>query len=209
MAKDGKDTRQRILRAAAALVAEGGPGALTFDAVAARLGLTKQAVIYWFPTKAELMAGVALPHFEAEAETAVAAMRGAGSPAEAARQVVAALAGFYLADLDRFRLMYVAAQTGRRAAPRLAKAVTHRIHPVTARMYAAIEVALGGGPEARETAVALHMAALGAGLLTSTNEAMGDPLAHDPARLAARLAEVAERGALPGNPPRAGRPEGL
>jgi AcrR family transcriptional regulator len=209
MTADSRDTRQRILHAAAALVAEGGPGALTFDAVAARLGRTKQAVIYWFPTKSELMAGVALPHFEAEAETVVAALRGAGSPAEAARRVVAALSDFYLADLDRFRLMYAAAQTGRRAGPRLAEAVTQRIHPVTGRMYDAIEVALGDGPEARETAVALHMAALGAGLLTSTTEAMGDPLAHDPARLAARLADLAERGVLPGKPPRAAETDGL
>jgi AcrR family transcriptional regulator len=197
MAANVGDTRQRILCAAAALVAEGGPGALTFDAVAARIGVSKQAVIYWFPTKPDLMAGVALPHFEAEAETVVAALRGAASPSEAAGRVVAALSDFYLADLDRFRLMYVAPQTGRRAAPRLAEAVTRRIHPVTGRMYAAIQAALGGGPQARETAVALHMAALGAALLTAATEAMGDPLAHDPARLATRLADLAERGALP------------
>ncbi|RBI87007.1 hypothetical protein DRV85_02460 [Rhodosalinus halophilus] len=196
MEEGGAGTRQRILSAAAEIVRMGGPGALTFDAVAARLGITKQAVIYWFPTKAELMSGVSVPFLEAEAEAVVAAVSDAESPADAARRVVAAVTDFHLGDLDRFRLMYVVPQSGRRPGARETAAVLERVHPVTTRMYDAVEAALGGGGEARETAVALHMAALGVAMLTATTEALGDPMAQAPRRLAARLAAIAERGAM-------------
>jgi AcrR family transcriptional regulator len=58
---DPRDTRRRILSAAAEIVASQGMAGVTFDAVAARLKMTKQAVIYWFPTKIALLSELALP----------------------------------------------------------------------------------------------------------------------------------------------------
>lgn len=195
------ETRDRILAAAAELLRAGGPTAVTYDAVAARLGLTKQAVIYWFPTKADLFAGVALPALAAEAQAAVAAAGAAAGRADAARRVVAALTAFHLSDLARFRLVYVAPQLDG-ASIRRAKLVD-RVHPVTAEMYGAVAEALGGGPEARAEAVALHMAALGHALLVALTEASGDPLRHGPGPLADVLARLLADGTGP-IPPVAG-----
>ena len=189
------ETQDRILETAAGLMAAGGLEAVTFDAVAASLGVTKQAVIYWFPSKVALLSALALPGLRGEARAAIEAAAGASCAAQAARAVVRAVIGFHLADLARFRLMYLSPQIGTTAgARRTAAELVAQVHPVTTEMYAAIAAALGDGPAARETAVALHMAALGHVLLVALTEAIGDPLRHSPNLLADRLADIAAAG---------------
>ncbi len=190
------DTRNRILEVAAALMAVGGLEAVTFDAVAARLGVTKQAVIYWFPSKVALLSELALPGLRGEAQVSIKAAAGASGPSQAVRAVVRAVIDFHLADLARFRLMYLSPQIGATAgAKRTAAELVAQVHPVTSEMYAAIAAALGDGPTARETAVALHMAALGHVLMVALTEAIGDPLRHAPELLADRLAGLLAAGA--------------
>jgi AcrR family transcriptional regulator len=193
------DTRARILEAAAEILRARGQDALTFDAVAARLGVTKQAVIYWFPSKADLFKELALPGLRAEVEAVERALAGAPAPAAAARDTVRALIGFHLGDLARFRLMYLVPQIGVSTASRAAAEVVAQVHPVTARMYAAIAAAIGDGSpagdeSARETAVALHMAALGHVLLHALADALDDPLRHRAESLADRLATLLAAG---------------
>jgi AcrR family transcriptional regulator len=192
---DPRDTRRRILSAAAEIVASQGMAGVTFDAVAARLKMTKQAVIYWFPTKIALLSELALPGLRAEARAAIDAVAGTADPAGAGRAVVRGLISFHLSDLARFRLMYLAPQIGVTARARQTAAeLVQQVHPVTSEMYGAIAAALGDGPQARETAVALHMAALGPVLMVALTEAMGDPLRHRPEALADRLASVLAAG---------------
>ena len=190
-----RNTRDRILEAAAALVSVGGLDAVTFDAVAARLGVTKQAVIYWFPSKVALLSALALPGLRAEARAAIDAASEASCPAEAARAVVRTVIDFHLGDLPRFRLMYLSPQIGVTVAARqTAEELVKQVHPVTGEMYAAIAAALADGPAARETAVALHMAALGHVLMAALTDAIGDPLRHAPETLADRLADILATG---------------
>jgi AcrR family transcriptional regulator len=53
-----KNSREKILDAAAELVAEVGAGRLTLDAVAERAGLSKGGLLYNFPTKESLLQGM-------------------------------------------------------------------------------------------------------------------------------------------------------
>jgi len=182
------ETSARILAAASALMRDGSPASVTFDAIAARIGLSKQAVLYWFPNKTALFSAIALPCLRAEAETAITAARAAPTPVQARRGVVLALIGFHLADLPRFRMMYVAPQIGGQTA--MSADMLGRIHPLTDAMYGAIATALGDGPDARERAVALHMAALGHILLVGLTDAVGDPMKHRPEALADTLANM-------------------
>lgn len=184
----GPDTKTRILTAAAELMQRGGPVAVTFDAIAARIGLTKQAVLYWYPNKTALMTAIALPMLRDEAATAIRAARSARDPAEARRAVVLALTRFHLADIGRFRMLYVAPQIG--ADPQAIGRMVAAIHPITDRMYGAIARALGDGVEARHQAVALHMAALGHALLTGVTNAAEDPMKHSAEALAEALAAL-------------------
>lgn len=190
------DTRDRILGVAEALMAVGGLEAVTFDAVAARLGVTKQAVIYWFPSKVALLSELALPGLRGESQVTIEAAAGASCAAQAARAVVRAVIGFHLADLARFRLMYLSPQIGATAGARgTAAELVVQVHPVTGEMYAAIAAALGDRSKSRETAVALHMAALGHVLMVALTEAIGDPLRHAHDLLGDRLAELLAAGA--------------
>lgn len=193
MATRRNETRQKILDVARDLVRRGGPASLTYDAVAQRLGISKQAVIYWFPSKEALVADVALPLLAEEARVAADAVAGK-TGAEAIASFVQAVGSFHLSDLDRFRLMYVAPQLGERTTLRLEAATGARIHATTAELYAALEKSLARQDdppgEARRRAVALHMAALGLALLAGLADAADDPLAHAPAALLDALAAM-------------------
>ncbi|WP_071796250.1 TetR/AcrR family transcriptional regulator [Natronohydrobacter thiooxidans] len=184
MAPRSSNTRERIVKAARALVRKGGPAALTFDAVANRLGVTKQAVIYWFPNKEALGVAVVLPGVESEAQMGIAAVSGTSDPNEARAAFVNEIARFHLADLERFRLMYLAPQMGARLGKARGNgAINTSIHPVTRQMYDALAAALdvpGKDPQAtRREAVALHFAILGVVMMQGLTEAIDDPLRHD------------------------------
>jgi AcrR family transcriptional regulator len=49
------DTRERLLRAAAAVIRRDGPQALTLDAVSAQAGVSKGGLLYHFPAKNALL----------------------------------------------------------------------------------------------------------------------------------------------------------
>lgn len=183
-------TRDRILALAHEIIAEGGHAALSFDAVARRLGTSKQAVLYWFPTRQALLAALFLPWLAAEAEVVETVLADAPDRATAIRRFVTAIAQHHLADPDRFRLMYLAPQMDRgrgEAAPPDLSAV----HPVTARLYSALAAHLDpASPDAaRPDAMAIHAATLGLVMMLSLGEALGDPLKHPPDTLVAALAD--------------------
>jgi len=178
-------TRELILEISNRLVQEQGGAGLTFAAVAKRLGTTKQAVIYWFPTKESLIRALALPALNAEAEAMVAAVAGATSAPDAVGRFVRAFTAHHLADLRRFRLVYLAAQfSARRDQPTVHGAVAAEAPPVTGPMYAALEAKFTADPHfpahlnPRRAAVIVHMAALGLVAMEGLANAVGDPLAH-------------------------------
>lgn len=67
-------TRDRLLDAAEVLLAEGGPRALTLDAVAAAAEVSKGGLLYHFPSKDALVEGL-LDRLRARGEEDAAAMR--------------------------------------------------------------------------------------------------------------------------------------
>ncbi|MCW5716131.1 MAG: TetR/AcrR family transcriptional regulator [Bauldia sp.] len=200
MRSRGANTRSEILRAGAAIVREGGPMRLTFDEIAARLGVSKQAVIYWFPNKEALIASLALPALRAETDAAIAALAGVPPGMAAVRAFAHALIDFHLSDLDRFRLTYIAVQMpGASVEP--SPDLKEQIHATTRPMYDAIEDLLTHVPKARRrpSAMAIHMAVLGFVLLTSLSDTVRDPLLHRRAELvAALLAILAPEDAVEG-----------
>ena len=62
---DARSTRDRILEAALTAFAERGVEATSLDAVAASIGIRKQTILYWFPSKDLLLQGV-VDHATAE-----------------------------------------------------------------------------------------------------------------------------------------------
>lgn len=173
-------TKDKILLAAQRILAEGGVGALAFDSIARDLGVSKQAILYWFPTKQALLAALFVAWAKDEADAAVAALSGTVTASEAIAGFVRAVARFHLGHLARFRLMYLVPQTIRPAEHDPAdREILSQIHEVTDRLYGSLANRLCGPPaEARKQAVAIHSATLGLAMLVGLAESIGDPLKH-------------------------------
>ena len=174
------NTKDQILKIARDLLATDGLSAVSFDAIAARLGRTKQAVLYWYPSKHDLLSAMFLPSLEAEATAATRSVAGATSRDQAIEAFVRSVAAFHLQDLDRFRMMYLLPQTIKPSAGEpYSVGLLAKVHPVTDRMYAALAENLTGDPKgAREQALAIHAAVLGLVLMCGLAESVKDPLTH-------------------------------
>ena len=176
------DTAERILTAAREVVRNGGPDRLTFDAIAEKVGVSKQAVLYWFPNKARLIEALVRPALEAESAAGQSAIRVSDSAGDAIRSYVTALAVFHTSDLDRFRLMYVTPQIGQRPGRNGQMLTTlGRIHPSTTQMYDTLAGKLVDSGryrrlvDARRAAAAIHTALLGLVLRMAMADALNAP----------------------------------
>jgi len=173
-------TDTKILRAAQALLARGGLGAVSFDAIARELGISKQAVLYWFPSKSDLLSAMFVGWLDAEAREAEASLQTVRTSNEAIDAFVRSIMQFHKGDLDRFRMMYLAPQTLKSGVQEARDSdVLDKIHETTSRLYSALAERLDGSPDqTRQAAFAVHSATLGLILMLGLAESIGDPLAH-------------------------------
>lgn len=178
-----KDTADRILVAARSIVRAEGPDQLTFDAVATAVGISKQAVLYWFPNKARLIEALVRPALESESAAGRSAIATQSTAGDAIRAYISALALFHSSDLERFRLMYVTPQIGQRPGRNGTMLTTlGRIHPSTTEMYDGLaEKLVAGGRydrivDARRAAAAIHTALLGLILRMAMADALNSPM---------------------------------
>jgi AcrR family transcriptional regulator len=178
----GTETRRRILEATRAELAREGAD-LTLDGVAERLSITKQAVLYHFPSKDRLLVELSLEGILEESDAMVAAIEPASSAADAVRRFVRKNVAFHLADLERFRLIYVRAGVVRGAKQSLTiPERKERLYPVTSRMYAALEVKLRDDRrrpsyvDPRTLAVSIHLSCLGYATMASHLAGSGETM---------------------------------
>lgn len=176
----GTNTSDQILAIASELLASDGLGAVSFDAIARRLGKSKQAVLYWYPTKQDLLAAMFLPWLVAEAEMATRSVAKAGNRREAIDGYVRATANFHFDDLNRFRMMYLVPQTIKQNPHDLPNTEIAKQAPaVTDKIYGALAARLDGDrAAARREAVAIHSAVLGLVLMFGLADGLRDPLKH-------------------------------
>lgn len=179
MARRRSDRPDQILSAARALLRAHGVSELTYEAIAGELGVTKQAVIYWFGTKEELLGELHLRILSDESEVLAQAVRDR-SPAEAIRSMLQALLAHHAAtDWQEFRLLYMTVQLVPDTRPMLTvQDRSTRVYPVTAGFYDAFEDALRPalGASARDAAVAIHLAAIGLATMSGLMDALDDTM---------------------------------
>jgi AcrR family transcriptional regulator len=197
----GADTREKILVTARQRVATDGIGSLTLDAVAEAVGVTKQAVLYHFGSKRGLIVELWVGELEQEVEALTEVLAEPRSAPEVLRSFIAGAVDYYLADLDRFRILYVINQTSRQEAVAEERERREQVYPATARLYDRLEEAIRADADlttdvdARRLAVGAHFTALGIAAYMGMLDAAGDTLRHDPHRLASELGTLLGRGA--------------
>jgi AcrR family transcriptional regulator len=178
-------TRETIVKEAMKIVNRQGASSVTFQAVASALGVSKQAVIYWYPTKWALVADICLPLMREEAETLLPAVASAETAPDAIERFVRAFVGHYLPRLPQFRLLYLPQSFGvsEPNAPDQQAALAP-VHRVTSSVYGALEGKIAADADfltdvsPRRVAVAVHMAAVGLVTMFAAADALGDPMVH-------------------------------
>jgi AcrR family transcriptional regulator len=190
MAGRSRISREAIVERAQQIVAAEGYSGLTFQALAEVLGVSKQAIIYWFPSKWDLALAYALRVLDAEAKATITATGQAGSAASAIDAFVRALVGHYLQNLGDFRVLYLAPQFDRSIGPAVqSEDALAPIHQKSSSIYAALEAKIALDPEfrpgesPRRLAVAAHMAGIGLLTMLAAADAMDDPMKHSSADL--------------------------
>lgn len=178
-------SKELIVQTARAIVSDQGVPGLTFQRIASALGVTKQAIIYWYPSKNDLARDLMFPLLAGEAEATMRAVAAAETGDDAIGRFVRSLIDFHLRDLGGFRLIYLAGQIdGGARALAVAGDTLGEVHRTTAPMYAALEAKLARDPgyssrgDSRQLAVACHMAGVGLLTMVALGQSLNDPLAH-------------------------------
>lgn len=179
-------TRQSILQGAEAVLLRDGLDALTLDAIAAELGLTKQGLYYHYASKEALLAELALQEWTAAADAVQAATETAADAGEALEALVRSYVGRYAGRLPMFRLATQGAQLSPLAA-RLGREQLEAIRPLNDRMYGPTERKLREAQRAgqadpaldpRRLAFVAHTSAMGLLTMQLMVSAIDDPLRH-------------------------------
>jgi AcrR family transcriptional regulator len=196
-------SRDEILAATREVLAAGGVPGLTLEAVARRLGVTKQALYYYFKSKDELLFEVVVGELTACAQAMHDATAAAEDGPAALEALIRAYVGYYAGRLDTFRL--VTQHVQQVEARRLSAAQVTRIRPLNDLMYQVAEHKLAAGRRPprhpRRLVFAAHLAAMGLLSMKAIVERFDDPLRHSDADLVDELCRVYRVAAEKGTPP--------
>jgi AcrR family transcriptional regulator len=196
-------SREEILDATREVLAEGGVPGLTLDAVARRLGVTKQALYYYFPSKDELLLHIVLAELTACAQAVRSATLEAADGPSALEALIRSYVAYFAGRLDLFRL--ISQQVQLVETDRLTPEQLAHIRPLNDLMYAVAEEKLAASPRPpphpRRLTFAAHLAAMGLLTMKAIVERFDDPLRHTDDDLVDELCRVfrtaAEKGTTP------------
>jgi len=191
----GEETRARIRRAVRDILATEGVGGFSLNAVATRVGVTRQAVLYHFKSRERLLAEAYLELLAAEADAMVEAAEGADGGLDGVSGFLTRALDWHLADPNRFRLLYAVVQTERMLPTLDAEMRRDRIYTATGRMYSALQAFLSEGPlpdgvDARKLGIALHVFVLGMACYEGLLRVSDETFAHDWHDIAETLARA-------------------
>lgn len=136
------DTRRRILGAATDLFGRRGVEAVSLDVIAADVGVAKQTLLYWFPSKDELVAAVLADVADQLSVAVTAAVRAAADdPLERVDAVVNAV---FRPAVRRPALLGLVRELGR-LKPEIADQLTTQLAPLVSRAVVYLESEMDAG----------------------------------------------------------------
>ena len=195
-------SRREILDAARTVLARVGVPGLTQEAVARELGVTKQALYHYFPSKNALLFEVVLEEHAAAAEAVHTACARAPDGPSALEALIRATVAHFAGRLDAFRL--ITQQVQFVDAERMDPETLARLRPLNDRSYGVAEEKLradwrgargGKRGDARRLVFTAHLAAMGLLTMKALVERFEDPLRHRDDELVAELCGVFRQAA--------------
>lgn len=135
-------TRARILDAATDLFGQRGVDAVSLDLIASEVGVTKQTLLYWFPSKDELLTAVLLATAAELADVVEAAVRATtDDPLDRIDAVVRAV---FRPAVRRPALLGLVREVSRLPAP-VAARLTEQLQPLAARAARYLQTEMDAG----------------------------------------------------------------
>lgn len=178
-------SQAEVLDAARAVLAKVGVGGLTTEAVARELGVTKQALYHYFPSKDALLFELVFAESAAAAAAVEAGCVAAPDGVAALEAVIRGYVAYYAPRLDRYRLVTMHVQQADLDAAD--PAMLARIRPLNEQLFGLAATRLHAGRRrgrradplaARRLAFAAHVAAHGLLAMKALVERFHDPLRY-------------------------------
>ena len=184
--KKREQARREILQVARGLLREGGVEAVTLASVAGALGMTKQALYHYFPSKEALTRALVTALIDDEVETLIVAIEAVDSGEETLGTLIRTFYDHYIDDLDAFRTVYCQLQLYSPREQRMdEQTIRDDINPRTRHLFDSLEARLtsrGISKTKRERmrllAFTAWTSALGLMTVLGVTRALDDPLVH-------------------------------
>ena len=198
-----KRARQEVLDTARKILLAGGVDAVTLASVAAELGLTKQALYHYFPSKEALLKTLIAGLLDDEIQAVIAAVQKAGPDSNVLGVVIRAFYDHYIHALEAFRTIYCQSQLLPMSAIRLdEETLREEINPATRRLFDLLEDRLTSEGmsraerrRVRRLAYSAWLSALGMMTMLSVADSAQDPLIYKDKELLDTLTRVFDEAA--------------
>jgi len=193
--------RQEILQVAQSILQEQGVEAVTLASVAGQLGMTKQALYHYFPSKEALLRGMVSTLLDDEIETLMTVVEAPDFGEHSLGRLIRAFYEHYIGRLDAFRTVYCQSQLYTAARPAIDEdTLREEIHPRTNHLFDRLEERIAGiaasddeRRRVRRLAFTAWTSALGLLTMLSIADANQDPLVHSDEELLETLSGVFDR----------------
>jgi len=196
--------RKEILEVAQAILLQGGVDAVTLAAVAAGLGMTKQALYHYFPSKEALGRSLVAALVETEIEALIVAIEEVDSGKKTLGTLIHAFYNHYTGRLDAFRLVYCQSQLYSGSDAELDQdTIRKEINPRTRHLFDVLEARIADSTASKSERVRMRklaftawISALGLVTMLGVADAVDDPLLHSDEDLLDTLASVFDGAAV-------------
>jgi AcrR family transcriptional regulator len=199
-------SREEILEATRRVLLRSGIAAMTLDAVAAEVGVSKTAIYYYFPSKDALLFELVFRTVEGQSQAVHDAVEKARNGGEALRAIIRETVLSLSSQLDDFRLAFLHAQVAGPGVVSLGPAQFERIRPLNDLAFAGTAKLLSderkrqpsrARVDPRLMAFLANVAAIGVLTMKGMVEKVGDPLRYSDEQLIEGLARIFEAAAAP------------
>lgn len=197
-------SREEILEAARRVLLKNGIGAMTLDAVANEVGMSKTGLYYYFASKDALVFELVYGVIEAQAKAVQGGVEQASDGGGALRAIIGETVGAFAPRLDDFRLAFLFGQVAGAGALTWDRDQFERIRPLNDVLLARATEMLGAeraerpsraAVEPRLMAFLAYLAAIGLLTMKGMVEPMDDPLIYSDEELVDGFARVFEAAA--------------